>query len=448
MDAKSFSLTKQGASHEKSDKECQDYSDSVISKDLGYAIAVVCDGHGGDDYVRSHKGSTYAAYVAKLKIEEFIKTVETDEFIANEFSKNTDECIRRLEASIISDWTDRVQNDCRQHPFNDDELANVSEKARRKYEGGSIESAYGTTLIAVALTKNYWFGMRIGDGNCVAVSRESEPSYPIEWDEKCFLNVTTSLCDSDAINNFRHCCWFVKDRELPAAVFIGSDGIDDSFGSDEKLFNFYRTVLYSFGTKDFDAAKGELKDYLPNLSKTGSGDDVSLAAVMDMEAIPQLKAVTEYDIEKEKARKAEEEQKEAEQYEEERRKAAEEEQKRLEEKQREEENRRREAENMLALEKRKNKELKNQLALEKQKIKELGKQLNKEQQGKRCKDKLVKKQCPCCRFWVSDDVNFCPRCGAEIEQQSYCPWSWSDNPADIKYTEKLSARETSSTEST
>jgi serine/threonine protein phosphatase PrpC len=55
MHAKSFNISVQGASHIKKNKECQDASRSYYNNDI--AIAVVCDGHGGSDYVRSAVGS-------------------------------------------------------------------------------------------------------------------------------------------------------------------------------------------------------------------------------------------------------------------------------------------------------------------------------------------------------------------------------------------------------
>ncbi len=45
--------------------------------------------------------------------------------------------------------------------------------------------------------------------------------------------------------------------------------------------NLYKTVLYSFASSDFDSAVTDLSDYLPRLSAKGSGDDVSIAAVLD-----------------------------------------------------------------------------------------------------------------------------------------------------------------------
>ena len=138
----------------------------------------------------------------------------------------------------------------------------------------------------------------IGDGKCVAVSPESKFVQPIPWDEKCFLNATTSICDSDALERFR----YFYSAKLPAAVFVGSDGIDDCFSSNEQLNNLYKTVLYSFATTEFEEAILDLKDYLPRLSAKGSGDDVSVSAVIDLDRIGEIEAVKDFDEEKEKAR--------------------------------------------------------------------------------------------------------------------------------------------------
>lgn len=292
MNAKTFHLTARGASHIKKGKECQDASSSYQDDDC--IIAVVCDGHGGDDYFRSAIGSRIGCEVAEQNIRNFFEGVETEKFL-----KDPDKNLKNLEASIINAWNEAVYSYHDEHPFSDEELKDVSEKNRKKYVyEGRIEGAYGTTLIAVAMNKNFWFGIHIGDGKCVAVNPEGVFKQPIPWDPKCFLNSTTSICDSDAIDRFRH---FYSEK-LPAAVFIGSDGIDDCFKNNEQLHNLYRTVIYSFATTDFDEACNGLEDYLPRLSAKGSGDDVSVAAILDLDIIPDLDIVKNYDMEKEKAR--------------------------------------------------------------------------------------------------------------------------------------------------
>ena len=74
----------------------------------------------------------------------------------------------------------------------------------------------------------------------------------------------------------------------------------------------YKTILYSFGTSEFERAKNDLKDYLPRLSAKGSGDDVSIAAIFDFDIVPELEVVKDFDREKEKARVEENARKEAE----------------------------------------------------------------------------------------------------------------------------------------
>lgn len=292
MRMQSFHLSTQGASHIKKNKECQDASESYFDENC--AIAIVCDGHGGDDYVRSASGSAFACAAAKSSILNFIENVDKDDL-----TRHHNQLIHNLNASIISAWNEAIYAHYAEHPFTENEIAVLSERAKRKYlQEQRIESAYGTTLIAVACTKDYWFGIHIGDGKCVAINPEGKFVQPIPWDEKCFLNATTSICDTDALNRFRS---FYSEK-LPVAVFVGSDGIDDCFSSEQQLNNLYKTVLYSFATSDFDAAVDDLRDYLPRLSAKGSGDDVSVAAVLDLDLIGEIDVVREFDKEKEKAR--------------------------------------------------------------------------------------------------------------------------------------------------
>ena len=196
--------------------------------------------------------------------------------------------IEQLIKSIIARWNTLVEQDMRHHPFDEDELSGVSEKARRRYEAGErLQAAYGTTLIGVMLAENFWLGLQIGDGKCVAISKDGEFTQPIPWDEQCFLNVTTSICDENAAKEFRFCF----SRILPAAVFIGSDGIDDCFAGDERLYDFYRVTLKSFAQTDEETAVAQLKEYLPTLSEKGSGDDMSVGILVNTDLVCKSESV-------------------------------------------------------------------------------------------------------------------------------------------------------------
>ena len=274
MVGKTFARSHQGSKHIKEKKICQDYSQKHKTK--GYALVAVSDGHGGDDYFRSHLGSEFACKEALSAINKFMSILAEKDML----SKNTDALFRQLSISIISKWRDRVAKHHRSKPFEEAELSSLSEKSRERYLANLDDSfikAYGATLIVVVQSADFWFGLHIGDGKCVAAYPDGTFNEPIPWDEKCFLNRTTSLCDEDAINNFRYC--FHTDN-LPIALFIGSDGVDDSFATQEQLYGFYEKVLEMYRQYSFSRANRQLDKYLPTLSQKGSGDDISLAFIM------------------------------------------------------------------------------------------------------------------------------------------------------------------------
>ena len=224
------------------------------------------------------------------------------------FLAEPDMMLTQLEAAIINDWNESVRSHYEANPFTEEELDCVSKKAGAAYRSGHrIEQAYGATLIAAAVTRDYWFGIQIGDGKCAAFDEAGICTQPIPWDEKCFLNVTTSISGSDALRDFRH---FYSEK-IPTAVFMGSDGIDDSFKNEEDMYDFYKTILYAFSISDYTQAVDELKAYLPRLSKEGSADDVSIAAWMDMDVlksvVDKIKAEGEEAEEPEENKKTEEE---------------------------------------------------------------------------------------------------------------------------------------------
>lgn len=276
-------MTVIGASHIKNGTVCQDCSQSCEKTEC--RLVVVCDGHGGADYFRSDRGSKLAAVA-------FMDCMENPDLIAAlsaaAAEKQRQSRMEQLIKSIIARWNSLVEQDMRQHPFDEDELSGVSEKARRRYEAGErLQAAYGTTLIGAVLAENFWLGLQIGDGKCVAVSETGEFTQPIPWDEECFLNVTTSLCDENAAKEFRFCF----SRTLPAAVFIGSDGIDDCFAGDERLYDFYRVTLKSFAETDEETAIAQLKEYLPTLSEKGSGDDMSVGILVNTDLVCKSESV-------------------------------------------------------------------------------------------------------------------------------------------------------------
>jgi hypothetical protein len=344
MNYKTFARTtlEGGESHKKHNKPCQDRS-WHISRD-GIYIAVVADGHGSDNCFRSEYGAGFAVKSAVQGIFAFINNLEGKGLPLEE---NFARQVKKLAGTIVDNWIFQVSEHYRLYPITEEDkdypipegktlhfkgLKNfqVDSAYRELYlkeaegiissKGGLLADdgrpvsrhAYGATLIAAAVTEDYWFGLQIGDGKLTAFYPDGSYDQPVPWDDKCYLNVTTSICDDDAAERARV---YVKkrggsaaavdaigvikkledNRPMPSAVFLNSDGVDDSFPIEDNMDHmakkFYYSVLRMFIENEADPAKGweaavkELADYLPDLSKRGSGDDISVAGIVDMEAV-------------------------------------------------------------------------------------------------------------------------------------------------------------------
>lgn len=265
------------------------------------SIAIVCDGHGGARYFRSDVGSHFAVDATKECVQAFVSEIDVNLFkdklftqkkalsseaSSNIYTKDTnvDKALRQLFSSIIYSWREKITHHSLNTPLSEDEKSSVRPDILSEFEQGiGIEKTYGCTLMCYVYTNFFWFAFHIGDGKCIAFDDNGSWFEPIPWDEKCFLNKTTSLCDSSAIDEFRYC--YCGDGNKPLAVFLGSDGIDDSFGETENMVNFYVQVLKLINKEGLEIALANIQETLPQLSKIGSKDDMSIACVFDEELL-------------------------------------------------------------------------------------------------------------------------------------------------------------------
>jgi serine/threonine protein phosphatase PrpC len=335
---KAFSATLIGISHSKHGKECQDYSlhyPVSPETDDAVSLAVVADGHGSEDCFRSAKGAEFAALCAYYGIIEFIDTLNNWEIPQGEkededigfleklrlrFAKHTpsatvkteqkiptkeesEKMLRALVRHIIATWHSKVAEDYTKNPFQDTELANVEGKYKKRYEDGEgLHHAYGATLIAVAVTKDFWFGFHIGDGRFTALYKDGTFDQPVPWDERCYLNVTTSICDDDAAETARLYYATKEEKDLPLAVFLCSDGVDDNYPVDDNeqhLFKLYRTITQTFAEDGFESTCKQIADLANSFATKGKGDDTSIAGIIDMEAVKETAEIYKAQIAKE-----------------------------------------------------------------------------------------------------------------------------------------------------
>ncbi|MCL2433665.1 MAG: protein phosphatase 2C domain-containing protein [Clostridia bacterium] len=301
---RSFSCCARGASHIKDGVVCQDTAlDNAGDNDGRMSVAVVADGHGSSQYFRSDIGSQKAAEAALNGIRGFIaqNPVQPEPFINNTGEK----LLEGLAKNIIATWYSAVEEHEQAHPFAEDDKINLlDEKHRNKLlddpDRRYFYRAYGTTLIAAAITQNYWFGLQIGDGKCVVLFDDGSWEQPIPWDDKCFLNATTSICDDDAISEFRY--WYGPisnddNSKKPVALFVASDGVDDTFPVHENakyLKHLYRSVALSFAANGFDNTTKQIKALVKKMAEKGSRDDVSIAGII-CDMAPYAKMLADQD---------------------------------------------------------------------------------------------------------------------------------------------------------
>lgn len=291
-----------GESHLLSDKPCQDYAYAESSDNL--AVAIVSDGHGGERYFRSQIGSKLLVEITRSSVRSFVETIAEEDssvFEGQPFTSfikesatnsqiNTNEHRKLiwLFSSIISQWNVAIANHASSNDLNEWELSHVEEKyrneflAKRNDPDATYEKTYGCTLMAYVQTPSYWFAFHIGDGKLVRMNIVNELllcDQPVPWDSKCFLNKTTSICDSNALDEFRYC--YQGDGSFPVAFFLGSDGLDDSYGDGEQLYNFYANLFKQIAKSGKDEAYNVLKRSLPKISKIASKDDMSVACIYD-----------------------------------------------------------------------------------------------------------------------------------------------------------------------
>lgn len=290
-----FNHTVRGASHTRHDIPCQDHSYSYDDSSGRFQIATIADGHGDQTCVRSKQGSRFAVDSANEALKELAHVaLKGGGFEGAGFGDLVNATtggftMRNLCKRIVSLWHERVKENLAKEPLSECEMDDAGDAVGKEYRQRiGLNRAYGTTLIACLICDDKALFVHQGDGRCVVFHKNGAVNQPVPWDDRCFDVFTTSMCDGDAAVKMR--TWVIDLLVDPlVAVFMGSDGIEDSFVDMEGTRCFYRRLA---GTL-VDLGIGErldkfLKDYLPKLSESGSADDISVAGIVDREGIKPL----------------------------------------------------------------------------------------------------------------------------------------------------------------
>jgi len=292
---------------------CEDYSGNISTNE--YKVIAVSDGHGDPSCFRSSIGAQKAVEITLGVFQEFAESfygknannsniedsdnvnINTRFLTIQEAMLSSSEqriAIKRLINTILSRWSKEVQKHYYTNPIKEEE-----KQLRNDYPlNDNIEHIYGCTLLGSLWIQDYLIVIQQGDGRCFIQFDDDSFCEPVPWDETCHDNITTSLCDRNASDTMRY---YVSDirkmNQMIAGVYLCSDGIDKSFSAvtgfeneTEGSHNYIRRILLELIEKetivDF---KAWLSSDLLDVSRKRSGDDMSLAGIVNICLVKRFK---------------------------------------------------------------------------------------------------------------------------------------------------------------
>lgn len=276
----------QGYSHIKKDIPCEDYG--TVKEGDGEAavfkVFALGDGHGDSNCPRSSYGSKTVCQITAEELLRFARDIKSLGWTEQLFeTRSARMLVTQLVTAIFGKWSCIVNEDFDRRGLSEEEMAGCNRYLEYYKRGERIEHIYGTTLIAGLVTDEYLLLLQQGDGRCVVFNENGELTQPIPWDERCIANVTTSVCDTDAVQSCRFHVINLKENRVVACV-AGSDGIEDSVANMDLMHVFYRRELEIAAREGVDAYSRHLLDTLPDFSKNGNGDDCTVCGFIDREA--------------------------------------------------------------------------------------------------------------------------------------------------------------------
>jgi len=257
-------------------------------------ILSVADGHGDALSFRSSIGSCLAVLAAQTALTPFISNLSqlSDEQIREHGSQIKSETETNLPAEIVRRWKHLVQQHWLAAPISHTEtdwLAQYPQKAKRLRETQEFYSVYGATIMTVLATPHFIIYAQLGDGDVLALSAEGLPYSPLPTDDRLFANEPPSLCLADASLTMR-----VKFQSIqpplspPSMLILSTDGFKNSFESEADYLSFgtdiYQRLTTGKPEEELNTIAQNLTPWLAEISRGGSGDDVSLGILFRMNA--------------------------------------------------------------------------------------------------------------------------------------------------------------------
>ncbi len=275
-----------GAAHRRQGRPCQDFSLSHRCRDAAgqpVLVLAVADGHGGARYSRSERGSRLACELAVAEIERALGAGQAHGSIAAAMpaaGPDPDlEPWRRWLAQELPEllhrrWLEAIATDWGRDPA----------PADGEGEGSFSPLHYGTTLGLVVITARWWGHTGLGDWDLVRVEADGQRASLVSEEpaQAAAGEATCSLCQRQAARLFASRSALHRRRAGEAfALVLSSDGVRKSCATDA---DFLALAAHLAATPA--GAAGALASALDQISREGSGDDVSVAMARLEGALP------------------------------------------------------------------------------------------------------------------------------------------------------------------
>ncbi len=222
LECGAFYARKRGSGHVAGNRPCQDFCIAgEIAPELFFAA--VADGHGGEAYTRSDIGARLACEETARLAEEICaemkkRGADEDELVAA-FSG------RALKAKLVERWRQAVLEDYEAHP--DEECG------RRQ-----IIRKYGTTILFVAVTRNYYVLGQLGDGAILLFDGRGHAQLFRRHAAKVGSKTSSLASERGMYALFTD----VYERRLFDHVLLSTDGIYDKLDREDSFLRYARTL--------------------------------------------------------------------------------------------------------------------------------------------------------------------------------------------------------------
>jgi len=133
--------------------------------------------------------------------------------------------------------------------------------------------------LGVLVSKNWLLYVQLGDGDILMVDPAGRATRPLPVREDGLVGEEThSLCERNAQRNFQVRVVPLQDHD-PVMILVSTDGLNKSYSHDEGFLKVGSDLLNMVRKDGIRALESQLPELLNEVSRTGSGDDVSLGVI-------------------------------------------------------------------------------------------------------------------------------------------------------------------------